>query len=156
MEDQRFDDLVKRLCTTRLTRMSVLRGLAAGAVAAVAGVKVGAGRSVSAAAGTCRNLGHPCEGNQDCCAGIEFCDVTGPGNAKRCVSTPNCGGLSEACCAENTCDLGLECNGTICVDPDTECGAIGQQCCDGTGSDPNFCDPGGVCDETQGPNGTCV
>src|SRR5215211_789495 len=37
MEDQRFDDLVKRLCTTRLTRLSALRGLAGGAAAALTG-----------------------------------------------------------------------------------------------------------------------
>jgi hypothetical protein len=37
MEDQTFDDLIKQLGTTRLTRLSALRGLAAGAAAAVAG-----------------------------------------------------------------------------------------------------------------------
>jgi hypothetical protein len=33
MDDQRFDDLVKRFCTIRLTRLSALRGLAGGAAA---------------------------------------------------------------------------------------------------------------------------
>ena len=38
MDGTRFDDLIKGLCTKRLTRLSALRGLVAGAAAAVAGV----------------------------------------------------------------------------------------------------------------------
>src|SRR5215218_8492754 len=41
MDGENFDDLLKKVCTTRLTRLSVLRGLAAGAVAALAGSAVG-------------------------------------------------------------------------------------------------------------------
>jgi hypothetical protein len=41
MDDQRFDDLVKRLCPTRLTRLSALRGLAGG-VAALTGAVLAA------------------------------------------------------------------------------------------------------------------
>ena len=31
----------------------------------------------------CRGEGHPCEGNQVCCAGLT-CGTSGPGNALRC------------------------------------------------------------------------
>jgi hypothetical protein len=154
MDDKRFDDLVKRLCTTRLTRVSMIRGLAAGTVAALTGARLASqsgDSTVLAAAGTCRNLGHPCQGNQDCCAGIEVCKVTGPGNAKRCSDVPDCGGLGELCC-DGQCDLGLECdNSNHCVEPDTDCGGIGEPCCD----PGNTCNEG-VCDLTQGPDGTCV
>lgn len=37
MEPNTFDDIIKRACTTRLTRLDTLRGLAAGAFAAVSG-----------------------------------------------------------------------------------------------------------------------
>src|SRR5215208_6354303 len=37
MDGQKFDELVKQFCTTRLTRLSALRGLVAGAAAAVTG-----------------------------------------------------------------------------------------------------------------------
>jgi hypothetical protein len=40
MDGTRFDDLIKRLGTRRLTRLSVLRGLTAGGVAAVTGMRL--------------------------------------------------------------------------------------------------------------------
>src|SRR5215218_5808419 len=41
MDGENFDDLLKKVCTTRLTRLGMLRGLAAGAMAALAGSAVG-------------------------------------------------------------------------------------------------------------------
>ena len=38
MDGDRFDDLIKRLGTTRLTRLTALRGLAVGALAATLGI----------------------------------------------------------------------------------------------------------------------
>jgi hypothetical protein len=40
MDGEKFDDLLKRLCTTRLTRISALRGLVAGAAAALTGAAI--------------------------------------------------------------------------------------------------------------------
>jgi len=149
MDGERFDELVKRLSTTRLTRIRVIRGFAAGTIAAVTGAVRAADRggdaTVLAAPGTCREVGHPCQGQQDCCPNIELCEPVGPGNANRCANRINCGALGQQCC-NGDCQPGLECdetqgpNGT-CVDPDTECGAVGQECCAG---DPT-CDPGGIC-----------
>jgi hypothetical protein len=41
------------------------------------------GQSRAARSG-CRGEGNPCEGNQQCCAGLA-CLVTGPGNTRRCA-----------------------------------------------------------------------
>src|SRR5215210_4216876 len=98
MEDQRFDDLVKRLSTTRLTRMSVLRGLAAGAVATVAGTASGSNRSAVAQDERCQLPGETCEGaSQKCCPGT-ICNPAG-GPSTRCVS---CGAPGEFCCTGTT------------------------------------------------------
>ena len=40
MDGEKFDDLIRRICTTRLTRMSALRGLVGSAAAALAGAAV--------------------------------------------------------------------------------------------------------------------
>jgi hypothetical protein len=41
MDGEKFDDLLKRFCTTRLTRLDALRGLVAGAAAALTGASIG-------------------------------------------------------------------------------------------------------------------
>ena len=41
MDGEKFDALLKRMCTTRLTRLDALRGLVAGAAAAVTGASLG-------------------------------------------------------------------------------------------------------------------
>ena len=40
MENKQFDELTKHLYTTRVTRLTALRGLVAGAAAAIAGVSL--------------------------------------------------------------------------------------------------------------------
>ena len=40
MDGEKFDALLKRICTTRLTRISALRGLVAGAAAALTGAAI--------------------------------------------------------------------------------------------------------------------
>src|SRR5215203_4935753 len=51
MDGENFDDLLKKVCTTRLTRLGMLRGLAAGAVAALAGSAVGSDDAVAGKGG---------------------------------------------------------------------------------------------------------
>ncbi len=151
MDDKRFDDLSKRLASTRLTRLSLLRGLVGGAAAAVTAAVLSSGDAdakskkrkgrkgsgaVAASGGNtwhpeCRPAGHPCEGNQSCCADLS-CEVTGPGNAKRCVedSPPACGACNEPCCdGSHECDSGLTCRDHVCVPHNPDCGAQGQACC---------------------------
>ena len=69
MDAERFDKLAKAVGNRRALVVALLGGvLPAGAHAKP----------------KCRDVGHPCEGNQTCCAGLE-CRVTGPGNAERCA-----------------------------------------------------------------------
>ena len=50
----------------------------------------------------CREAGHPCEGNQQCCDGL-VCIVSGPGKARRCAACPDgqvaCRGSCVPTCA---------------------------------------------------------
>ena len=67
MDGERFDSLVKRVFARKLTRVSLLRGVAGGAVASVAGTSLRPGRA--ALAQSCRSEGQNCEGGgQICCA----------------------------------------------------------------------------------------
>ena len=85
MDGQRFDDLVKQFGTTRLTRVSVIRGLAAGALAAVTGVKAGSERTVEAQGSTCRGEGVICEGGaQVCCANLVCNGLENPTRCRAC------------------------------------------------------------------------
>ena len=113
MDDQRFDDLVRRLGTERLTRASALRGLVAGAVAALTGAAVGSGQTVIAQEGTCQVLGAMCEGGrQECCPGT-VCN--GLENPTRCRL---CGVSGEFCC---TSDTPCMVPGEVCL-PNATCG----------------------------------
>lgn len=148
MDEKRFDDLSMRLGAARLTRAGALRALVGG-VAALAGVGLAAsmgeakgkktkrkarGRQTSSAQGEgCRPAGHPCEGSQQCCGDLA-CEVTGPGNAKRCVSgpPPTCGASGEPCCSGHPkCEAGLTCDTEThtCRPNNPECGGEGQACC---------------------------
>ena len=67
MDGERFDAFVKQVFARKLTRVSVLRGVAAGAVASVAGAAFGSGRTALAQTGQCREEGDICEGgSQEC------------------------------------------------------------------------------------------
>ena len=87
----------------------------------------------------CREEGHPCEGNQECCDGLA-CRVSSPGQAERCVP---CGGAEEICCDADRCDDGFVCDqGGFCV----TCGGNEELCCADDSCDDGFvCDASGVC-----------
>jgi hypothetical protein len=72
----------------------------------------------AARAKACRQVGHPCEGNQVCCAGL-ICVASGPGAAVRCTL---CGGAGEHCCADDGCEDGLLCQA------DGKCACEGDSC----------------------------
>ena len=125
MDEKRFDELVKQLCTTRLTRVSMIRGLAAGAVAALTGAAVSPGHTVAAPDKPCGVAGDKCEGSsQTCCAGF-ICDPRG-GPATVCVA---CGDEGDVCCAQGGCLDPFECIGGECVIPPGQCGGTGELCC---------------------------
>ncbi len=173
MDGQRFDDLVKQLCSKRLSRVNVLRGVAAGVLAAATGAKVSAAQVIQAP--PCRDEGSNCEGGgQTCCAGLvcnglenptkcrvcggsgQFCCTTDPAcntPGEICLpsgtcgpaNTPPCGAANQICCPpNNACVAPLICQGGTCQ-PGAACGAQGQACCPG-----NLCSTGLTCS-----NGTC-
>jgi hypothetical protein len=105
MEHREFDHLIRSLATG-VSRRSVLRRAAGSAVAGpIAWLGADAARAdgkdknkdknkdkskgggaESLPASGCRDVGHPCEGNQECCAGLA-CVASGPGAALRCSSS---------------------------------------------------------------------
>ena len=111
MDQDRFDDVVKSL-GTGADRRSVLKRIAAGALGGLLALRGGA----AVAQPGCRQEGHPCEGNQECCPGLE-CRVTGPGNAERCARPvspppppPKCGYEKAPCNTKTPCCKGYYCS----------------------------------------------
>jgi len=141
MDGERFDRLTKQLSTTRLTRLSVIRGLAVGAVAAVSGTAIGADRAMAA---QCKKEGQICEGGPDKCCPGTVCN--GGENPTKCRA---CGGSGQFCCTSTT----------PCTAPGEVClpgGICGPAACGGTGQP--CCEPGDTCNESGDiclSNGTC-
>ena len=82
MDAHRFDELTKAAGTSRRRALKLLgAGMGAGLLAL--GRRDGYARHESTHYG-CRPAGQPCEGNQECCPGLE-CRVTGPGGPVRCA-----------------------------------------------------------------------
>jgi hypothetical protein len=111
---------------------------------------------VAAAATTCRQAGHPCEGNQTCCAPF-VCVVSGPGTAERCTPCPSGTVFFDGiCCTPTTCaaagaqcgQMSDQCGGTL------DCGECpaGQTCGGGTPGAPNVC---GCTPQTTCPADAC-
>jgi hypothetical protein len=84
MDSGRFDALTK-VVGGGANRRRVLRGVLGSALVGGAVAFTGAGHAQAQPG--CREECHPCEGNQECCPGLE-CRVTGPGNTKRCTKPP--------------------------------------------------------------------
>ena len=61
MDGSRFDQLIKSIATTRVSRLTALRGLAAGAVAAIAGVNFRAEDAEAAKSRRCRSKPTECQ-----------------------------------------------------------------------------------------------
>jgi len=130
MDDKRFDDVAKALAIGA-DRRSILKRAAGGALAGVAGLLALSSRGAKGQPG-CRQAGHPCEGNQVCCPGLE-CRVTGPGNARRCTARPTptpppkkCAHKGESC-KHKPCCYGYECKDYYCREKPT-CGYKGAYC----------------------------
>lgn len=89
MGANRFDDLTRTLAERSGTRRGLGRVLAGGSAAAALARLSGAAEAKpdkgdkKSKDPACRSEGHPCEGNQVCCAGLT-CGPSGPGAANRC------------------------------------------------------------------------
>jgi hypothetical protein len=151
MDDARFDRLVRLFSTPRSRRATIasLLGGVIGARTAAADAhktrrnakrgkskrdkrKPHTAAQAAADSPSCRTQGHPCEGNQTCCAPF-VCVVSGPGDARRCTPCPSGTVYFEGAC----------CTPTTCAGAGAECGTID----DGCGGHPD-------CGECSGPE-TC-
>ncbi len=86
MDDKRFDEFVKQIGAGSEGRRSFLKRTVGGALAGLVALRGGQ----AVAQPGCRREGHPCEGNQECCAGLVCVGRVGPGPgvAKRCATPP--------------------------------------------------------------------
>lgn len=154
MDDQHFDDLVKRLTQTRLSRSAAVRGVLAGAVAGLTAAaraeettarKRGKGkakRDVPAQAPTKVTICHKGQNltvPEPAVPGhLQHGDTLGP-----CVDDVSCGTLLPNGKPAVPCAKGLTCCTNLCVPTDADpgnCGACG-----------NVCRPPAICQ-----NGRCV
>ena len=106
MEATKFDAVARRLASG-LSRREAVRGLAAGAVAAVAGA-IGL-EEASAAKRRCLKAGQQCNSNRQCC----------PKKTGRICDQPNPPSGSEVCCSPK----GEPCGG------ENANGPVKPQCC---------------------------
>ena len=86
MDQDRFERIAKILAeaeTEGVGRRALLKRLVAGGVAGLLALR-GGQAAQGAKPKKCRWEWHACEGNQECCPGLE-CRVAWPGHAKRCV-----------------------------------------------------------------------
>ena len=86
VDDREFEELTKAMADGQ-SRRRIVKILGAGVLSGLAGLfgsEASAKKRAKGAQPGCRREGHPCEGNQECCPGLE-CRVTGPGNAERCA-----------------------------------------------------------------------
>ena len=126
MDHHEFDRFVRRLATG-LSRRSMLRRAAGTAIAspmAVLGLDAAEARQGGrdrdrdrdrdnrgnrGQNGGCRDVGHPCVGNQECCEGLG-CLPGGPGNVLRCSSS--LGATTDSVQTEQTV---VQANNQVCV-----------------------------------------
>lgn len=164
MDGSRFDEIAKALATG-VSRRSVLRGLAAGATAAVMGLVRGQPRGAEAE-GLPRACGATPQDLQSC---IQFADDIFKICNKGCTKEPshektacygNCASihilhLNRCQDASTPCPPGTVCSNDLCC-PDGEVGCGGA--CVDTTTDPANCGGcGTVCDDCSTcQDGTCV
>src|SRR5215203_6933423 len=166
MDGTRFDQLIKSMATTRVSRLTALRGLAVGAVAAIAGVNFGAEDVEAARSRRCKPKPNQCQtckkgkchrnnnGEKKCHRGKlrpkangTLCSIPGATSATcrngACIAavTPvGCTGTNNVPNTQGSCPAGQLCNSNfICVAG-----------CTGTNNTQGTCPTGQLC-----VNGQC-
>jgi len=164
MEDQRFDELTKRVASSVSRRTALKAALIAG----VGGfLGLGGTEVASADAGKC--LGDKCELNKQCCTGV--CDPNTqtcacPGGQTNCsgnclnlqTDSANCGACGNACPNGQACVGGVcECATTLCVTvTGSICCLAGQDCCKGQCVSLNTTQNCGACGTVCGSGQACI
>jgi hypothetical protein len=158
MDGTTFDNLIKRLATTPLSRSNALRGLAASA-AALAGVTLAA--EPGAAKGK-RKVCHCTDEKSTSCKTIEVGRKAAKRHVKRhdCDYRRECKGFS-GCCLANTlgCTTNTQCCSGFCGDgtcrPAGSCVAQGAACNDANTATSDNCCTGECLDSLCRPTGSC-
>jgi hypothetical protein len=152
VDGEQFDELIRRVSSTRLTRLGALRGLTGGLSAALGGAALAVQETAAkkkgkshkkqsakhkqkqkqASASECRTGGHPCEGGQACCQDLACVAGSGSGAATRCCLEGSvvCGSGSTAeCCPPGASCVNEQC---VCANNEEFCGFVccpaGQTC----------------------------
>ena len=92
--------------------------------------------------------------DQPCCAELPACD-----DGARCNATSvceACGATGQGCCADNACQAGLTCSGSVCAEPlvcTTQC-TLGTTRCSATGG-VESCGSDGTCPAWRSVVATC-
>lgn len=136
MDGNGFDAIARLLSAIRTRRGAVT------AIGSVVFSGIGLRRAKGAAAKVngndhCRELGHPCEGQQKCCDELA-CLASGKGKARRCAACPD---------GYTACHDRCVPSGVCCTDAD---------CDDGNPCTIDTCDPVEGCQHTLAVTATCV
>ena len=156
MDGEKFDSLVKRFCTTRLTRKNALRGLVASAAAALSGVSFASGdvdaRKRRQRIGAASTTGEICACSDN--LSPKQCPA-GSGNEFTCKLCPGIkkGSVQVKCGDPNIC----VCQSTECVVGDKKFSkgetvnvCTPEKCADEECTPANACEKNCVCDATTG------
>jgi len=128
MDGTRFDQLIKSMATTRVSRLTALRGLAVGAVAAIAGMDFGAEDAEAAKSRRCRSKPTEC---QTCKKGKCHRNNNGQKKCRRGKLRPKANGT--------LCSIGT-CQNSVCTRS-----AVGCTPTNGVANTQGSCPTGQVC-----------
>jgi hypothetical protein len=135
MDGTRFDQLIKSMATTRVSRLTALRGLAVGAVAAIAGMDFGVEDAEAAKSRRCRSKPTEC---QTCKKGKCHRNNNGQKKCRRGKLRPKANGT--------LCSIGT-CQNSVCTRSVTP--PLG---CSPANNTQGSCQPGQICNTL----GNCV
>jgi hypothetical protein len=141
MDGTRFDQLIKSMATTRVSRLTALRGLAVGAVAAIAGMDFGAEDAEAAKSRRCRSKPTEC---QTCKKGKCHRNNNGQKKCRRGKLRPKANGT--------LCSIGT-CQNSVCTRAAVGCSPATNT--RGSCPEGQICSPQAICVAgCTGPSGT--
>jgi Cys-rich repeat protein len=160
MDGSHFDSLVRTLATTRLTRLTALRGLAVGALAAAIGLAAPDDAEARKKCGQCEKKKKKTKSGKvrircKAKANGTICSLAGATSAS-CLNGSCVAGARVGCQFNTDCPAGQVCQNAICVTPQapapgTQC-AVDQDCAGGLvcrGGRCDFCNNNQECPEDQ-------
>jgi hypothetical protein len=160
MDGRIFDDFTRTFAGRR-TRRSMVKSLTAG----LAGVLFGTARHEESSAAACRDTGHSCAANAQCCSGV--CGPKDSRGRRTCACPPGASECGRDCvdlttdprhcgACGNRCPAGSACNGGTCGASNGSTCTSGNDCASGVCVDGICCDQAcdGACQSCS--TGTCT